>query len=120
MKVYRRIDLNGIIAFTIIEVEGQNIEKFFNKRFVVAVELPEKRVLPKHKLKFCSFVDKGRMYVVKSDKIRGNIALNTKTYNELKLCDMSIEECDKLINHYQLIHQCHGDLRKELKKVFKF
>jgi hypothetical protein len=120
MKVHSNIDLNGIIAFTIIETEGQNIENLFDKRFNVALELPEKRVMPKDKLKFCSFVDKGKTYSVKSDKMAGNVTVDIKTYYELRLCDKSLEECNKLINHFKLVNMCHGNLKKELKKNFKF
>lgn len=120
MKVHSNIDLNGIIAFTIIEAEGLNIENLFDNRFNVALELPEKRVMPKDKLKFCSFVDKGKTYSVKSDKMAGNVMMDIEKYYELRLCDKSLVECTALISHFQLISMCHGNLKKELKKHYKF
>ena len=120
MKINSSITLPNSIRFSIIEIDNYQIEKFFNKRFQVALEINGQRIFPKYVRKFLQFTNKDYLYTLQSDKYNGEITLDTISYNKLQLCNKSLEDCNCEIMNYLSLYNQGTDLKKELKKIYKF
>ena len=120
MKIHSSITLPNNIKFLIIEIDNFQIEKFFDKRFQLAVEINGKRIFPKYVRKFLQFTNKGYLYTLNSDKYNGEITLDTISYNKLQLCNKSLEDCNCEILSYMSMYNLGVDLNKTLKETYKF
>jgi hypothetical protein len=119
MKVCSTQTLPNNIVFSIIEVENLNVQRFFDRRFQLVLEIGNKRILPKDKNKFCSFEDNTYLYQLKSDKYDGYVSLSGVPYHELMICHKSLEECNCTLMEYISMYNQGIDLKKELKKTYK-
>ena len=120
MKIHSSIILPNKIRFLIIEIDNYQIEKFFDKRFQLVLEINGRRIFPKNRRKFLQFTNKGYLYTLKSDKYNGEITLDTISYNKLQLCNKSLEDCNCEILNYMSMYNQGLDLRKLLKETYKF
>ena len=110
---------NGI-GFSIIEANDYQVEKFFDKRFQIVLEVNNKRALPRSKNKFCRFKENTYLYQLKSDKYDGYISLSGVPYHELMICDRTHEECTTILMEYISMYNQGVDLKTALKKEYKF
>jgi hypothetical protein len=130
MKVNSTVALpNGLVRFHIVEASGLgillsgdsvDIASFIKNRFLVILELGDKRILPKDKQKFDKFKADDDIYIRYSDITFEPIKVDVVLNQELQMCDKSLEECNELILKYLTIYNCQGNLKKELKKIYKF
>jgi hypothetical protein len=131
MKVNSTVALpNGLVRFHIVEatglgilLSGDNVDiaSFIKNRFLLILELGDKRILPKDKQKFDKFNANDDFFYTRYspdtfEPVKVDVVLN----QELLMCDKSLEECNELILKYLAIYNCQGNLKKELKKVYKF
>lgn len=119
MKVNNTITLPNGIGFSIIEIEEKAITALFENRYLVVLEIREKRILPKNKQKFVKFKSNGDIYTLKSDVTFEPVQMDAILYQELKLCDQSLESCNTLILSYMAMYNQGQNLKKELSKAYK-
>lgn len=130
MKVNSTVGLpNNLITFFLIEATGLgitlsedsvDIAPLLSNRFLVVLDLGGKRILPKGKQKFDKFEDNGEIYTIYSDVTFEPIKVGAVLRQELLVCDNTLEECNEQILKYLTIYNSQGNLKKELKKTYKF
>lgn len=84
------------------------------------VEIKNKRYFPKNKQKYLNFKEfNDYIYKLKSDITGQEITMNPPLYNELQLCDMSLENCNCGMLCFVSMYNQGINLKKELKKTYK-
>ncbi|MFA5207454.1 MAG: hypothetical protein WC428_02240 [Candidatus Paceibacterota bacterium] len=121
MKIHTSITLPVVnIKLLIIEVDDNKVKNSFDNRFQLAVEFRGKRFFPKNKQKFLQFEDNNYLYTMLTNKLGTETYLNSELFFSLKLCDRLLEDVNTEAMHYISLYNQGTDLKKELKKTYKF
>jgi len=114
MKVISTVNLPIGLGLSIIEVDNPIATQHFDKRFQVCLEINDKKVLPKSKKKFCSFNKTNYLYAL------NGVMVDEILWHEMHLCDKTSEECTTELMNYLSMYNQGIDIKKELKKNYKF
>jgi hypothetical protein len=120
MKITSHTDLPNGLGLSIIEVDNPTVVQHFDKRFQIAVVVDNKKILPKLKKKFLKFRSNNYVYSLKSEKTGENVRINEILYHEKQLCDRSWDDCTTELFNYISMYNQGLDVKKELRKTYKF
>lgn len=120
MKVKTSETLPNGIGLSIIEVDDPIAVEHFQNRFQLVLVVKEKKILPKLKNKFKKFESCPYIYNLRSDKTGENVRVNEILYHEKQICDRSWDDCVTELMEYISMYNRDENLKKQLKRVYKF
>lgn len=120
MKVKTSETLPNGIGLSIVEVDNPIAVEHFQNRFQLVLVVKQKNILPKLKNKFRKFKSPPYIYSLKSDVTGENVQVNQILYHEKQICDRSWDDCVTELMEYISMYNREEDLKKQLKRVYKF